>query len=60
MRNIIKFIRRKNLKKNKPLSIIYDICVVRKSSHKRRVLEKLGTYSISGKSLTLNIFRLCF
>lgn len=39
---------------------IYSICVVKKSSHGKKVYEKLGFYSKNSKLLNINPFRLAF
>ena len=58
---IIKLFRRAPKKNNpRPKIPTYDICITKKSSHGKKVYEKLGTYSPKGELLTLNIFRLCF
>lgn len=61
MKKIIKLLKR-NPKKNTPriLTLVYDICVVKKSVRGRYVFEKLGTYTQCGHRLNINLFRLVF
>jgi hypothetical protein len=39
---------------------IYDICVTDKSSHGKRVYEKLGSFNIRSGNFSINLFRLVF
>lgn len=61
MTKIIKLVKcgRRKGEKNKPFSK-YTLCVVKKSSHKRNVIEKLGIYDKNHKLATLNVYRLIF
>lgn len=61
MMKIIKLLRRVQKKYEKrDKTPIYDICLVKKSSHGRKIYEKLGVYSVKNGYFRLNIFRLIF
>lgn len=58
---IIKLIKiNKKIKTSKKILNNYVICVVKKSSHKNKVYEKLGSITKTGKLFKINIFRLCY
>lgn len=59
MRRIIKAVKRpkKFIKLNKHL-VIYDVCLVERSSHRNKVFEKLGSFSSRAGVFTLNAARL--
>jgi ribosomal protein S16 len=58
---IIKLIKRARLKK-RPSNIMpfYDICIVHKASHRKNVVEKIGSYNTAVARLELNVFRLIY
>lgn len=60
MRRIIKAVRRpkKFIRRDKNNAVVYDVCLVERSSHRNKVFEKLGTFSIRAGVLTLNSARL--
>lgn len=55
---IIKLIKIK--KKNRYNIADYNLCLVKKSSHRKFVYEKLGKLSKKNKLIRVNVFRLCF
>lgn len=63
MKEIIKLVANTNSYKDKKSFFIvgrYNICVVKKSSHKSHVLEVLGTLNLIDGFFTINVFRLVF
>lgn len=61
MKKIVKLLKRHS-KKNQPrnLTLVYDICIVKKREKNKYVFEKLGTYTQRGHRLNINLFRLVF
>jgi len=60
MRKIIKAVKRPSqFRSNGERGfIIYDICLVARSSHRNKVFEKLGTFTLRAGIFSLNSFRL--
>lgn len=60
MRKIIKAVKRpkKFIKRGKKTMVVYDVCLVERASHRNKVFEKLGTFSIRAGLFTINAARL--
>jgi hypothetical protein len=59
MRRIIKAVKRpKKYAAGTAGLIVYDLCLVERSSHRNKVYEKLGTFSLRSRVFSLNAPRL--